>query len=148
MPQLGGALAIERSTARILRTRRHDEGLRAQFERAIQIGGKRPRIVNRNRLCHQRQGGYKVKHAGVARIFDRDDVAGPQMGLQDAFDGVERAADNRNRVGRYPVALELPRRQLDQRRVGTAGTGLRNGLRGIHGERAEALAPGGSGGCI
>ena len=117
MPQLGGALAIERSAARILRARRHDEGLRAKFERAIQIGAKRPRIVNRNRLRHQRQGGNQVKHAGVARIFDRDDVAGPQMGLQDALDGVERAADDRNRVGRDPVALELPRRQLDQRRT-------------------------------
>ena len=117
MPQLGGALAIERSATRILRARRHDKGFCAKFERAIQIGGQRPRFVNRNRLRHQRQRRNQVEHAGVARIFDGDDVAGPQMGLQDALDGVERAADDRNRVGRDPVALELPRRQLDQRRT-------------------------------
>ena len=38
----------------------------------------------------------KIKHAGVARILDRDDIAGRQMGLQNALDAIDGAAYDRD----------------------------------------------------
>ena len=104
--ELAGAALRDRRAGRILSARSHDNRLCATHC-AQELFRQHAFVVKRDGHAHERQCREDVQNTCEAGIFDDHPVAGPEMLAQNAFDAVERTADDRDAPCRHLIRPEV-----------------------------------------
>ena len=113
--ELACALGVERGAGGVLPARCDDGGDGAARERGLELGGEHPAIVDGDGLERETLGAQQVVQRGVARVLDRDAVAGAQVRAEHALDRVHGAAEHAHVLGGDAVGVQLLARELEQR---------------------------------
>ena len=96
-----------RCPRRILRPRRHDDRLRAAAHRAHQRNGQHAFVIHRHRHRHECLSSEQIENAREARVLDEHAIARAKLLAQDAFDSIQRTADNRDLFCGHSVRTKL-----------------------------------------
>ena len=112
-------ILVERGAEGILGAGHDHHCFRSLRQRGFECPGDDSLLVHRHRHGDQAEREQDVPDRRIGRILDHDPVARPEVGLEEALDGVQRAGDDGYRLRGHAVRLEPAPSGLEQNRVGT-----------------------------
>ena len=116
--QLRCALLGQRRPGRVLRARAEHHRTRAALHRGLERPREQTLVVHGDRHGREPHRAREVDHAHVARVLDRDRVAGSQVRAEHPLHPVHRARHHTEVLRGDTVALQRGGRGCAQRRAG------------------------------